>query len=195
MKLEKRFDLAHPPDAVWTKMNDVHFVAQCLPGASIVEDLGGGRYKGRMAIKVGPMAAVFTGDIMIESRPAEWTAVVSGKGADARSSSRASGSMTYKLSRGAAPDSTHIEVASEINLAGPLAQFGKGTIIQDIANRITDEFLSNFKQGLTISSAQPGAASVTAAPQSLDAGKLLWLSLKQWVLNLLKAVFGPRDRH
>ncbi len=194
MKFEKRFEIAHPPDIVWTKMNDVHFVAQCLPGASIVEELGGDRYKGRMSVKVGPMAAVFTGDIAIESRPAERTAVVSGKGADARSSSRASGSMTYKLSRGAAADATLVEVVSEINLAGPLAQFGKSAIIQDIANRITDEFLSNFQQGLAASSTQPGAASVSAAPQSLDAGMLLWSSLKQWVLDLLKTVFGRRNR-
>lgn len=194
MKFEKRFELVHPPDVVWTKMNDVRFVARCLPGASIVEDLGGDRYKGRMSVKVGPMAAVFTGDVAIASRPAEWTAVVSGKGSDARSSSRASGSMTYKLSRGSEPDVTVVEVVSEINLAGPLAQFGKSAIIQDIANRITDEFLSNFKQGLTTSSAQAGGASVAAAPQSLDASKLLWSSFKQWALNLLKTIFGRRDR-
>jgi len=39
--------------------------------------------------------------IAIVSRPQEWTAIVSGKGADARSSSRATGAMTYRLGRGA----------------------------------------------------------------------------------------------
>src|ERR1700712_5942573 len=100
MKIEKNFELKHPRELVWSRMNDVHLVAQCLPGASIVEDLGAGRYKGRMSVKVGPMAAAFDGEIAIESRPAEWTAIVSGKGADSRSSSRASGSMTYWLTDG-----------------------------------------------------------------------------------------------
>ena len=128
MKIEKTFDLPHPRELVWSKLNDVHFVAQCLPGASIVEDRGNNNYKGRMAVKVGPMAASFDGDIAIDSRRDDWTAVVSGKGSDTRSSSRASGSMTYKLADGASPGSTRVEVVSDINLAGPLAQFGKGGI-------------------------------------------------------------------
>ena len=87
MKIEKNFQLQHPREFVWSRMNDVHFVAQCLPGASIVEDLGEQRYKGRLSVKVGPMAASFDGEVSIVSQPQEWTAVVSGKGADARSSS------------------------------------------------------------------------------------------------------------
>lgn len=191
MKFERSFELAYPPELVWTKMNDVHFVAQCLPGASIIEELGENRYKGRMSVKVGPMVAAFTGDVAIDSRPAEWTAVVSGKGADARSSSRASGSMTYKLSRGRAPDATEVDVVSEIVLAGALAQFGKSAIIQDIANRITDEFLKNFKEGLAPAHASASAGPPTQAPQSLDAAGLLWSSLKRWVRNLIRKLFGP----
>ena len=100
MKIEKSFELAHPREFVWNRMNDVYFVAQCLPGASIVADLGEHRYKGRMSVKVGPMAAAFDGDVAIDSQPNEWTAIVSGKGADARSSSRATGAMTYRLNEG-----------------------------------------------------------------------------------------------
>src|SRR5690606_4845620 len=134
----------HPRDVVWRGMNDVHVVAQCLPGASIVEDIGDNRYKGRMLVKVGPMAATFDGQIAIESRPQEWTAVVSGRGADTRSSSRASGSMTYRLADGTTPGATRVDVVSNINLAGPLAQFGKSSVIQEVANRITAEFMRNF---------------------------------------------------
>ena len=66
MKIEKSFELLHPREFVWNRMNDVYFVAQCLPGASIVEDLGEHRYKGRMSVKVGPMAAAFDGEVAIE---------------------------------------------------------------------------------------------------------------------------------
>src|SRR5258708_24117639 len=89
-----------------------------------------------MSVKVGPMAAAFDGEIAIVSRPQEWTAIVSGKGADARSSSRATGAMTYRLGEGRALGATRVEVASDINLAGPLAQFGKGPVRQEVANRI-----------------------------------------------------------
>jgi uncharacterized protein len=179
MKIEKSFDLNHARKFVWDRMNDVYFVADCLPGASIVEKLGDNSYKGRMSVKVGPMAAAFDGEITIESRPQDWTAIVSGKGADTRSSSRASGGMTYRLADGSAPGSTRVEVVSDINLAGPLAQFGKGAIIQEVANRITAEFVKNFELALSAAPAVPQAASAVARPpRSLDAGNLLWSVLR-----------------
>jgi uncharacterized protein len=188
MKIEKSFELQHPRDFVWSRMNDVHLVAQCLPGASIVERLGENRYKGRMSVKVGPMAAAFDGEVAVDSRPETWTAVVSGKGADARSSSRASGAMTYRLSAGRAPGATLVEVTSDINLAGPLAQFSKGSVMQEIANRITADFVKNFEATL---SAAPGASQVagpeSVAPnQSLDAGNLLWSILRERLLALFR---------
>jgi uncharacterized protein len=84
VRIEKQFEVSRPRDVVWSAMGDVHLVAECLPGASIVEDLGNGRHKGRFAIKLGPLAASFDGEVSIERKPDEWTAIVSGKGADAR---------------------------------------------------------------------------------------------------------------
>jgi uncharacterized protein len=187
VKIEKSFELNHPRELVWSRMNDVHLVAQCLPGASIVEE-GEGRYKGRMLVKVGPMAAAFDGEIAIESRPADYTAIVSGKGADTRSSSRASGSMTYRLTDGSAAGATHVEVVSHINLAGSLAQFGKGAIMQEVVKRITAEFIRNFELAL---STAPGtgaeaATSSPSQPQALNAGNLLWSVLRERLLALFR---------
>jgi carbon monoxide dehydrogenase subunit G len=187
MKIEKSFDLNHAREFVWNRMNDVHFVADCLPGASIIEKLGDDRYKGRMSVKVGPMAASFDGEITIESRPQDWTAIVSGKGADTRSSSRASGAMTYRLTDAGAPGTTRVEVVSDINLAGPLAQFGKGAIMQEVANRITAEFVKNFELALSAAPATSQAASSAARPrESLDAGNLLWSVLRERFLGLFR---------
>jgi uncharacterized protein len=188
MKIEKNFELQHPRELVWSRMNDVYFVAQCLPGASIVEDLGEHRYKGRMSVKVGPMAAAFDGEVAIESKPQVWTAIVSGKGADARSSSRATGAMTYRLSEGGSPGATRVDVASDINLAGPLAQFGKGAVMQEVANRITAEFVRNFERGLSTAPGAGEAGSPQSTPSSLplDAGNLLWSILRERFLALFR---------
>jgi carbon monoxide dehydrogenase subunit G len=188
MKIEKNFQLQHPREFVWSQMNDVYFVAQCLPGASIVEDLGEHRYKGRLSVKVGPMAASFDGEVTIESQPQQWTAVVSGKGADARSSSRATGAMTYRLTEGSSPGATRVDVASDINLAGPLAQFSKGAVMQEVANRITAEFVKNFEQALSAAPGEAHAGPVaSAAPnQPLDAGNLLWSIIRERFLALFR---------
>ena len=188
MNIEKNFQLQYPREFVWSRMNDVRFVAQCLPGASIVEDLGEHRYKGRLSVKVGPMAAAFDGEVTIESQPLEWTAVVSGKGADARSSSRATGAMTYRLTEGSSPGATRVDVASDINLAGPLAQFGKGAVMQEVANRITAEFVRNFEQALSAAPGEAQASSVdsTVPSQPLDAGNLLWSIIRERFLALFR---------
>jgi carbon monoxide dehydrogenase subunit G len=202
MKIVKSFGIARSREAVWDAFGDVHLVAACLPGASIAEDLGGGNYKGKFSIKLGPMAAAFAGDVTIERKPEEWLAVVSGKGADARSSSRANGSMTYRLSGGEGGAPTHIDVVSEINLAGALAQFGKAGVIQEVASRLTAEFVRNFEAKLAPASAPAGAAAAPsaaaqpahAAPaspaQSLDAGNLIWSILKDRIIGLFRRLTG-----
>lgn len=192
MKIEQSFDLNHPRDTVWRKMNDVYVVADCLPGASIVEKLDDNRYKGRMSVKVGPMAASFDGEIGIESKPEDWTAVVSGKGADTRSSSRASGSMSYRLGDAATPGATRVDVVSDINLAGPLAQFSKGAVMQEIASRITADFVRNFEAHLSAPSAAPGvsAPQPQSKSQSLDAGNLLWSVLRVRIRTFFEKLFG-----
>ena len=196
MKIEKSFEIKQPRDHVWDRLNDVHFVAECLPGASIVGELGDNRYKGKMSVKVGPMAATFSGDIAIESDRENWSCVVSGKGADSGSGSRASGSMTYSLADGSASATTKVNIVSDINLAGPLAQFSKGPIVQEIANRITAAFVANFESRLSTAAAgfETAAASPAAATplqqHSLDAGGLLWAILRDRLRSILRGLFG-----
>jgi carbon-monoxide dehydrogenase small subunit len=211
MKIEKTFDINRPREAVWEAFGDVHFVAACLPGASITEDLGGGNYKGKFALRLGPMAASFGGDVAIVRNRQEWTAIVSGKGADQRSGSRASGSMTYRLSSGEGGAATRVDVVSEINLAGALAQFGKAGVIQEVAVRLTNEFVRNFEAKLEatapvgsgsdapsgVSSASAGASNnsdATQTPEALDAGNLLWAILRDKIVGLFKRLMGKTKR-
>ncbi len=200
MRIEKSFQIKAPREHVWTMLNDVRLVAECLPGAAIIGELGDNRYKGRMSVKVGPMAAAFNGEIGIDSRKQDWTGVVSGKGADSGSSSRASGAMTYTLADGSTPASTRVDIVSEVNLAGPLAQFSKGQIVQEIANRITAAFVANFEARIALPAGQVDRPALTASappaspphqPASqLDAGGLLWAVLRERVRAFFRRLLG-----
>lgn len=211
MKIEKSFDINRPRDAVWDAFGDVHLVAACLPGASIAEDLGGGSYKANFALKLGPMAASFGGDVAIARKREEWTAIVSGKGADQRSGSRANGSMTYRLSGGEGGAPTRVDVVSEINLAGALAQFGKAGVIQEVAARLTNEFVLNFeamlrpaapaghgsdaKYGVTSASARaPDNADAAGKPGPLNVGNLLWALLREKIVGLFARLKRKREQ-
>jgi uncharacterized protein len=141
------------------------------------------------------MAATFSGDIAVESRRETWSCVVSGKGADSGSGSRASGSMTYSLADGSSPATTRVDIVSDVNLAGSLAQFGKGPIVQEIANRITAAFVANFESRLTPAAAESsdmaGASPATRPQQqSLDAGGLLWAVLRERLRSFFRGLFG-----
>jgi uncharacterized protein len=194
MKIERTFEIRQPREFVWNKLNDVRFVAECLPGASIVGELGGNRYKGKMSVKVGPMAAIFNGEIAIDGDHESWRGVVSGKGADSGSGSRVSGSMSYSLSEATSPAATRVDIQSDINLAGPLAQFSKGPIVQEIANRITAAFVANFESRLAgMTAASETALTSPADPQpqqSLDAGGLLWAVLRDRLRSFFHRLFG-----
>jgi carbon monoxide dehydrogenase subunit G len=154
MEITKTVEVAHPVERVWQALCDINLVADCLPGASITGDLGEDRYKGRFQVKVGPLAASFDGEVGIERRPEALSATVSGKGADARSSSRASGALNYRL-EAAGAGATRIIVDSEISLAGSLAQFGKAAVMQEIANRITLQFVRNLEARLAAPGVTP----------------------------------------
>jgi hypothetical protein len=98
--------------------------------------------------------------------------------------------MTYRLSDGSAPHATRVDVLSDINLAGPLAQFSKGAIMQEVANRITATFVGNFETRLSAATASPEAPAPHAAAQSLDAGHLLWTVLRERLRAFFRRLFG-----
>jgi carbon monoxide dehydrogenase subunit G len=196
MEIAKSFELAYAPELVWDALADVHLVAECLPGAAIVGDLGENRYKGRFAVKLGPLAAAFEGEVAIERRPEERAGTVSGKGTDKGSSSRASGTLSYRV----AP-------ADVAERARALAQFGKAAVIREIANRITTDFARNLEAHLAASAASTSAsrappvraaskavADGSAAPAQLHAGRLVWSILKNRLLAFLRALFGRSAR-
>jgi carbon-monoxide dehydrogenase small subunit len=106
-------------------------------------------------------------------------------------------------------------VISEINLAGPLAQFGKAGVIQEVASRLTNEFVRNFEakleaaapqtnraaSGSGITSASSAASKNADAPsaqaaQALDAGNLLWAILRDKIVGLFRRLSGkPQKRY
>ncbi len=202
MKIEKEFTVAHGPDVVWAAFSDVRLVAACLPGAAILDELGDNRYRGQFSVKVGPLAAAFEGEVALARDDAARSGSVEGKGADAKSNSRASGSMTYRVE--AVEGGSRVVVDCTINLAGALAQFGKAGVVKEIANRITAEFVRNLEGQLAARVAATPAASSSeqnieqpvsppAPAQSLDAGRLMWSIVCDAVVGFFRALLGRRN--
>lgn len=168
MNIKQRFVVQHPPEVVWNALADVQLVAQCVPGAELDESSDGRNYKGRMRVKLGPIAAAFAGEAVVERDAASRTGVVEGKGADGRSNSRAKARMTYAVTPEAGGKAAAVAVEAEIILTGALAQFGRSAIVNDIAARLTADFADALQKRLAAAApageAAAGEVAGTASP-------------------------------
>lgn len=158
MEIKQSFTVARPLAEVWALFQDVPTVATCMPGAELLADKGGGLYQGKVSIKLGPFGAAFEGEAQVTPDPASHSGHVEGKGTDKRGGSRSKLVMDYRLEQ--VPGGTRVDVAADVQLVGPIAQFGRTGIINETANVLIRQFVQNVEAKLA--AASPPAATVTA---------------------------------
>jgi carbon monoxide dehydrogenase subunit G len=181
MKIEHEFTVARPPEVVWEFFQDVPSVAQCLPGAELKGQSEDGSYEGNLSVKLGPMAASFEGKAIVTPDPATKTATIDGKGVDRSGGSRGQVKVTYAID----PDSTgsKVSVSADVSLSGPVAQFGRTGLINEMSKRLIGDFVVCLEGKLT--------ADTPAEASTIEAGEvkgisLFFASLWGWV----KGLFG-----
>ena len=155
MKISQSFEVNQPTDVVWALFQDVPALAECMPGASLTEDRGDGAYAGQVAIRLGPFTAAFEGEATHSSDPQTRTGHVDGKGFDRKGGSRSKLSMDYAVRESG--DHTEVNVDAEVQLSGPIAQFGRAGVMEETANLLIGQFVANIEKKLA-SENQPGTA-------------------------------------
>ena len=117
MLIKNDFEVAQSVEKVWRFFDDIPQVAACLPGAELTEDLGNDNYKGKVAVRMGPVKLQFAGTAAIKERDeAGKRIVVDAAGADEKGRGQAAMLLTAKL----APvgGGTKIEVAQDLQPLG-----------------------------------------------------------------------------
>jgi hypothetical protein len=142
MLIRNEIDVAQPVDKVWQFFGDIPQVASCLPGAELTEDLGGDNYKGRVAVRMGPVRLNFGGTAEITERDeAAKRVVVHAAGAEERGRGQASMVVTAVLARSGR--GTRIGVTQDLQLSGAAAQYGRG-MISDVTAVLMRDFSANL---------------------------------------------------
>lgn len=119
---------------------DPHRVVECLPGAEILQEVDERTYEGEMGIKLGPVGVTFRGQIHFDKLDEEKLEVeMSGSGEDEKGSGGVKMSMHSRLER-LDGGGTRVAVAQTVNLSGRLASFGRGGIIQSVADMMFGRF-------------------------------------------------------
>ena len=167
MEIKQSFTVARPLAEVWALFQDVPTVATCMPGAELIADKGDGLYQGRVSIKLGPFGASFEGEAQVTPDAASHTGHVEGKGIDKRGGSRSKLVMDYRLAP--VDGGTRVDVAADVQLVGPIAQFGRTGIITETANVLIRQFVQNVEVKLG-ESAPPASAAAAAASSATASG-------------------------
>ena len=161
MDIKQSFTVERPIADVWALFQNVAAVAACMPGAELLEDKGNGSYRGRVGIKLGPFTASFEGDAQLTTNTAERTGHLEGRGTDKRGGSRSKLVLDYRLAE--ASGGTKVDVDADIQLSGPIAQFGRTGLVTETANVLIRQFVKNVEAKLMATSTESATPAPAAA--------------------------------
>ena len=176
MQIQQTVLLRHSCDEVWALFQDVPTLARCMPGAELTEDRGDGKYAGKVSIKLGPFTANFEGEVEHHPDPQSFTGRATGAGTDRRGGSRSRMTMDYALRE--ADEGTELSFEADVQLSGPIAQFGRPAIVTETAKHLFSQFAANVEASLDGSDAMSQASELNALKLG---SKVVGASVKRWM--------------
>ncbi|MBU1358342.1 MAG: hypothetical protein KKC85_13745 [Gammaproteobacteria bacterium] len=190
MHFQNRFVITGAPRDVVEKFADVPLMASFLPGASVEAPRDDGSYPATLLASFGPKKIAFKGQLTNRVDRESLTGVLVGQASADVRGARMAVTMNYRLlpAEGAGPPATEVQLDSEAQLTGVLAEFAKaGGVI--VAEALIAEFARRF-------SAHAQATSKGESPAAPAEGATLsTLTVITALLRRLKRrVFGGDAR-
>lgn len=204
MEFENSFKVQVPVDEAWAILTDVERIAPCMPGAELTEVIDENSFKGKVSVRLGPVALTFAGDARFEDRDdAGHSARVKAQGRDAKGRGGANANVDFRLVP-AEDGTTDVQIRTDLQLSGAVAQYGRGVgMIKDVAGQLIDRFAEALHAQIVAERGSAGEAQEAApdaaapAPPPAPAKPISGLSLgasAMWsaFLRWLKGLFGGR---
>jgi hypothetical protein len=163
VEFDNSFEVPLPPAQAWPVLMDIKRIAPCMPGAELTEVVDDKTYKGKIGVRLGPVALTFAGTVTFdEIDNANHRARVKAQGTDAKGRGGAHATASFHVEPMAS--GSKVLVHTDLSLSGAVAQYGRGVgMIQATAAQIINQFAGNLK-------AQLAAAPVAAAPDTVAPG-------------------------
>jgi uncharacterized protein len=177
MQIENHFEIPLLPAAAWPILMEVQQTAACFPGAGMIECVTGDHYKGRVTVKLGPLAMVFSGNMHIEDRDDRaHSAVIKASWSETKGRGNANTITRFALQEQG--DGTRVSLQSELQLAGQVAQYGRGAgMITAISTQLIATFADNLRRRIQSAGADPSAAAGPQAAAEISALSLIGKTL------------------
>jgi carbon monoxide dehydrogenase subunit G len=192
VEFDNSFEVPLRPAEAWPLLMDIRRIAPCMPGAEVTDVVDEATYKGRIAVRLGPVALAFAGTIKFEELDGvNYKARVKAQGSDAKGRGAANATTSFRLEP--AGSGSKVLVHTDLALSGAVAQYGRGVgIIQATAGQIMSQFAANLKAHIGDRPATPAqAAAAQPSPQPAAAttrpisgfslmAKVIWNAIASW---------------
>jgi carbon monoxide dehydrogenase subunit G len=195
MEFDNSFDVPLAPARAWALLMDIPRIAPCMPGAELTEIVDARNYKGKISVRLGPVALTFAGRVEFDAiDEANHTARVKAQGSDAKGRGGANAMASFRIEPNGA--GSKVVIHTDLMLSGAVAQYGRGVgMIQAMAAQIIGQFAANLRAQLA--QQKPGAAAPVVAEVTAPAAarSISGLSLMARVVwqQLLALFTGARQ--
>jgi len=193
MEFDNAFDVPLPPADAWRILMDIERIAPCMPGAELTEKIDDRTYKGKVGVRLGPVALSFAGTARFEEiDDAKHFARVKASGNDSKGRGGANAVVSFRVE----PQGTGSKVLVHTNLilSGSVAQYGRGAgMIQEVSAQLIKQFATSLR-AMIDAEPVPAAATLPAeqappvyapapAPKPISGFslmlKVLWSSIRR----------------
>ena len=196
MEFDNSFEVPLPVAEAWVVLMDVERIVPCVPGAELTEKIDEDNFKGKVSVRLGPVALTFAGRAEFVERDNDgFSARVKAQGSDSKGRGGANADVTFKLVS-AGDSATNVEIHTNLQLSGSVAQYGRGVgMITDVASQIIGKFADCLRDQVVRADSPAGADGDTppapppqAAPVQVTSVGLraLWNAL----VRSVKRMFG-----
>jgi carbon monoxide dehydrogenase subunit G len=201
MKLAGEYIFNGPRDEVWELVRDPEVLATALPGTQSLNKVSENEYEGEMHVRVGPVAGVFSGRVIVSDEvcPESYTLTVEGKGAPGFA--KGTGHV-HLIAQGS---TTLMKYEGEVQIGGKIASVGqrlldtvsKSMIRQglDALNKALEARMAAKAEGREPVACNPPsqaefamAVAKDVAGEVLSSSRTLWIAIAIGVVIVILAV-------
>lgn len=187
MEIESVFEVPVSVDRAWVVLTDVEQVAACMPGAELTEVADDGTYQGKVKVKVGPIHLSFAGEArFIDLDKSAKRMRMKAKGKETKGRGSAEATITSQLT--AAGDSTRVEITTDVQLSGSVAQYGRN-MISDVSTHLVGRFADCLALQLAGGGEQAEAA-IARAGKGVPALRLILTALWAVIRRFFRRITG-----
>ena len=182
--------LPAPRDAVWRALNDPEMLKQSIPGCEEIQKLSDTEMTARVAARVGPVSAKFTGKVTLSDLDPPNGYTISGEGQGGVAGFAKGGAqVSLKDDTGG----TMLSYKVHAQVGGKLAQIGS-RLIDATARKMADDFFTRFASAVAAGTPAPAQVPTgmkappsdrPSSPESKRVPPFVWAAILTGLVALL----------